>query len=254
VSSSDALEAEFDTVAGWTEQVVAELGPAYAIPAACRGSGSSAWLEWLLDCLRPTAQTRFLDVGAGLGGPAAWLKERTGVTALLAEPMVRACIGARHLFGLPTVAAWSQRLPFRDGAFDAGWLLGVLDTTQDQAELLGELHRVLAPGAMLGLLVLVQVADELPVSPEGNDFPSPESLDAGLAYHGFEIVHRVRTSELPAPDPEWTRRVTAVEDALEARFSGAPEWESAQEQGERLTLLLYGGAVQTWLVCARRTV
>jgi SAM-dependent methyltransferase len=250
--TNGALEAEFDTVASWTEQVVAELGPEYAIPAGCRGSGSPAWLQWFADCIRPTPQTTFLDAGAGLGGPAAWLRERTGVVPVLAEPMEGACRGARHLFGLPTVAAWSQALPFADATFDAGWLLGVLDTTTDQAELLAELHRVLAPDALVGMLVLVQVADELPVAPEGNDFPTPESLDAGLAFHGFEVVERVRTGDLPSAEPEWTRRVAAVEDALEERFRGEDAWEQAREQGERMTLLLYGGAVQIWLICARR--
>ena len=247
-----ALEAEFDTVAAWTEKVIAELGSEYAIPAACRGSGSPAWLAWFADRLAPEAQTRFVDVGAGLGGPAAWLRDRTGVTPILVEPMERACVGAKRLFDLSPVAAWSQTLPFADGTFDAGWLLGVLDTTADQAELLAELHRVLTPGALVGFLVLIQVADELPIAPEGNEFPTPESLHVGLDFSGFEVVDRVRTRDLPPPDAEWTRRVAAVEDALEAQFGHEPAWESAREQGERLTLLLYGGSVEVWLVCAAR--
>ena len=247
-----ALEAEFDAVAAWTETVIAELGPQYAIPAACRGSGSPAWLAWFADRLAPTARTRFVDVGAGLGGPAAWLRERTGVTPVLVEPMERACVGAKRLFDFSPVAAWSQTLPFTDGTFDAGWLLGVLDTTADQAELLAELHRVLTPDALVGFLVLIQVVDELPIAPEGNDFPTPESLDVGLDFSGFEIVDRVRTRDLPSADTEWTRRVAAVEDALEAQFGHEPAWQSSREQGERLTLLLYGGSVEVWLVCATR--
>ena len=155
--------------------------------------------------------------------------------------MERACVGAKRLFDLSPVAAWSQTLPFADGTFGAGWLLGVLDTTANQAELLAELHRVLIPDALVGFLVLIQVADELPIAPEGNDFPTPESLDVGLDFAGFEIVDRVRTRDLAPADVEWTRRVAAVEDALEAQFGGEPAWESAREQGERLTLLLYGG-------------
>ena len=44
---SEAMEAEFDTVAGWTEEAVRALGAETAIPAGCRGSGSedSAELE-----------------------------------------------------------------------------------------------------------------------------------------------------------------------------------------------------------------
>ena len=46
---SEAMEAEFDTVAEWKAQVAEELGPEYYVPAACRGSGSPAALDWLID-------------------------------------------------------------------------------------------------------------------------------------------------------------------------------------------------------------
>ena len=36
---SGPLAAEFGTVAEWTALVAARLGPDYAIPAACRGTG-----------------------------------------------------------------------------------------------------------------------------------------------------------------------------------------------------------------------
>ena len=37
---TEAMQAEFDTVAEWTAQVAADLGPEYHVPAGCRGSGS----------------------------------------------------------------------------------------------------------------------------------------------------------------------------------------------------------------------
>src|ERR1700735_3340006 len=43
-----AMTAEFDTVAEWTAEVAAGLGPGYYLPAACRGSGHPAALDWLL--------------------------------------------------------------------------------------------------------------------------------------------------------------------------------------------------------------
>src|SRR3954451_24913585 len=72
---SDAMEAEFDTVAGWTEEAVRALGPEHAIPAGCRGSGSEGALRWLADRLELHPGARMLDEGAGGGGPAgrpAW--------------------------------------------------------------------------------------------------------------------------------------------------------------------------------------
>ena len=109
-----SMEAEFDTIAVWTERVVERprarctrfrppAGEAEARPGC----------EWLADGLGVSAQKRFLDAGAGLGGPAAWLREHRGVVPVLAEPMEGACSAARRLFGLPTAAAWSQALPFR---------------------------------------------------------------------------------------------------------------------------------------------
>ena len=65
------MEAEFDTAAEWTARVAADLGPEYYIAAACRGSGQPAVLDWLLERLGPRPGQLMIDVGAGLGGPAA---------------------------------------------------------------------------------------------------------------------------------------------------------------------------------------
>ena len=248
---ADELEAEFDTVAVWTERVVRDLGPGYAIPAACRGSGSPSWLRWLAEGLGVSAQTRFLDAGAGLGGPAAWLREQSGTVPTLVEPMEGACAAARRLFGLPTAAAWSEALPLSDGTFDAAWLLGVLCTTTEKRALLGELRRVLSKDGRLGLLVLVQVVDELVDPPDGNEFPTPQSLPSDLTAAGFTIEAQISTSELPEADELWKQRVADVEDALAKRYAGREAWETAEEQVGRITRLLRDGDLETWLIQAR---
>ena len=135
---SDAMEAEFGTVAGWTEEAVRALGPEYAVPAGCRGTGSEAALRWLADRLDVSAGTRMLDSGAGVGGPAGWLAAERGVQTVCAEPMTAAVRASRRVFGLPSVVAPGQQLPFVAGAFDAAWCLGVLCTTSDKAGALGE--------------------------------------------------------------------------------------------------------------------
>jgi SAM-dependent methyltransferase len=246
-----ALEAEFDTLAAWTRSAVGELGPGYAIPAACRGSGSEAWLDWLASHLDVKPTDVFLDAGAGLGGPGAWLRQERGITPVLAEPMWSAVSGAQRLFRLPAVAAWSQALPFRDASFDTGWLLGVLCTTPDHLSVLTELHRVLKPGGRLGLLVLVQVGP-LPIQPEGNHFPTPASLQQDLRQAGLRSIAEIATNALPAPDEEWRRRIAAVDDVLERRYHTHPAWKTAREQEERITWLLYSGAIETRLVVADR--
>ncbi|NEA21693.1 methyltransferase domain-containing protein, partial [Actinomadura bangladeshensis] len=72
-----------------------------------------------------------------------------GVRPVLLERMPAACRAAARLFGLPVITADGARIPLRTGSADAAWCLGVLDTVRDKAALLGEIRRVLAPGAPL---------------------------------------------------------------------------------------------------------
>lgn len=246
-----ALEAEFDTIAGWTERAVNRLGPDYAIPAACRGSANPAWLTWIADRLSVSANDRFLDSGAGLGGPAAWLCQHVGLRPILAEPMIGACTAARRMFNLPTVTAWSQALPFSDRAFDVAWCLGVLCTTSDKAGLLSELRRVLNNQGRLGLLVLVQVSAELPVAPEGNDFPNETSLLADLNAAGFIVDNRIEAGAVAGTDDDWHDKVAKVERILEVRYADRSDWQIAKEQEDRIGRLLRDGRLQTWLITAR---
>ncbi|MCW2691596.1 MAG: Methyltransferase type 11, S-adenosyl-L-methionine-dependent [Mycobacterium sp.] len=246
----DAMTAEFDTVAGWTEEAVRELGPSYAVPAACRGSGSPSDLAWLAEALELRRGTRLLDAGAGVGGPAAWAAERFDVRPVLAEPMAGACAAARRLFGLPAVAAWSQRLPFRDGAFEAAWCLGVLCTTPEKLALLQELRRVLRPVGRLGLLVYVRQRDDLPCVPQGNSFPSVGELDGLLATAGFTVVQQLDSFGMGTAPLAWTARADRVDELVATRHGGSPAFAEAQEQGECMGRLLREGLVVGRLVHA----
>src|SRR4051812_20245099 len=182
------MEAEFGTVAAWTEQAVRALGPEYAIPAGCRGSGSEGALRRLADGLDLRPGVRMLDDGAGVGGPAGWLAAARGVRPLCAEPMADAVAASRRLFGLPAVVAAAQALPFADGSFDAAWCLGVLCTIADKAAALAQLRRVLADGGRLGLLVFAATGPLTPPLPEGNWFPALADLEGLLAVAGFELT------------------------------------------------------------------
>ncbi|MFI5084096.1 MAG: class I SAM-dependent methyltransferase, partial [Streptosporangiales bacterium] len=126
--ASDPMEAEFDTVAEWTAQVATDLGPEYFVPAACRGSGQPVALDWLLADMRAGPGDLLLDVGAGIGGPAAYAAGRTGARPVLVEPEPDACRAAARLFGVPVIQADATALPFTDGAVGLAWSLGVLCT------------------------------------------------------------------------------------------------------------------------------
>lgn len=248
-----ALEAEFDTVAAWTEAAVAELGGDHAVPAACRGSGRPADLAWLAEWLALRDDDRFLDAGSGLGGPTAWLAREYapewGGPVVLAEPMRHAAAASRRLFGLPAVAAWSEHLPLPDDAVDAAWCLGVLDTTDDGRALLAELARVLRPGGRLGLLVLVarrELSEEL----ASNDFPTDVSLHRDLAVTGFRVRDRIDAAHLPGPPPEWARRADAVEAVITRDHADHPAHREAGEQQAVLGRLMGAGEVVSVLLRA----
>jgi SAM-dependent methyltransferase len=243
---SEAMEAEFDTVAGWTEEAVRALGPEYAIPAGCRGSGSEGALRWLADRLDLGPATRLLDSGAGVGGPAGWLAAERGLTPVCAEPMAAAVRAARRLFGLPSVVALGQQLPFADGAFEAAWCLGVLCTTSDKGEALGELRRVLADGGRLGLLVFVADQPLPPPLPEGNEFPSEAELRVLLADAGFALG-ATTDADLSDSPVEWTERADAVEAEIARRHGDDPAFGQAAENSRRVGRLLSDGGLRAWL-------
>src|SRR5918993_353122 len=100
-----AQEIEFDLLASWTEDAVRELGPEYAIPAGCRGSGSPSDLAWLAEALVIGQETRVVDVGSGVGGPAGWLADHFGARPVCVEPMRSAAAAGGRLFGLPIFVA-----------------------------------------------------------------------------------------------------------------------------------------------------
>jgi SAM-dependent methyltransferase len=247
--SSEAMESEFGTVAGWTEEAVRALGPEHAVPAGCRGSGSEGALRWLADALAISAGQRVLDSGAGVGGPAGWLAATRGVRPVCAEPMAEAVHASRSLFGLPSVVALSQGLPFRDAVFDAAWCLGVVCTTEQKAELLGELRRVLVPGGRLGLLVFTAVGPLRPPLPEGNSFPTPDELDELLAGAGFTVT-ATATADLSDSPEDWQQRADAVDAEVERRHGDDPRWTEAQEQSRRVGRLIGDGVLEPRLIAA----
>jgi SAM-dependent methyltransferase len=245
---SEAMEAEFGTVAAWTEEAVRALGPEYAVPAGCRGSGSEEALRWLADRLRLEPGTRFLDSGAGVGGPAGWLAAEHGLRPVCAEPMAAAVRASRRLFGLPSVVAVGQQLPLADGAVDAAWCLGVLCTTSDKAGALAELRRVLADGGRLGLLVFVADAPLPPPLPEGNEFPGEAEVRNLLAQAGFRLEETAE-ADLSASPPSWTERADAVDAEIARRHGDDPAFQQAQEQSGRVGRLLSRG-LRPWLAVA----
>ncbi|GAA1587349.1 class I SAM-dependent methyltransferase [Kribbella sancticallisti] len=243
-----AMVAEFDDVAGWTADAVEHLGNRYAIPAACRGSASPAALAWLAEACELSTGTTLLDVGAGVGGPAAWAAERFGVRPLLLEPMQTACRAAARLFGFTVIAADGTRIPLRTGSIDTAWCLGVLCTVDDKAALLREIHRVLKPGGSLGLLVVVARGRTRLPGPEGNHFPTQHELATLLDRTGFSLLEQTtRPDDAPL---SWSRRAEQVRAAVAARHHSTHAYKLAAHQSDQLTLLFRTRQVSMQLIHA----
>jgi len=238
MTDAAAMADEFDTMAAWTADAVAELGQDHAIPAACRGSGSPAALEWLAGRLGLRPGMRLLDCGAGVGGPAELAAQRFGVAPVLAEPMSSACKASARLFGRPVVVAGGEQLPFRSGAFDAVWSLGVLCTVADQAALLAELRRVAGSAALVGMLVFLRTVPRLPEQPEGNHFPTADELDGLLAQSGLAVVEQAELAEFAAAEPDWQAAADRVEAVIERRHGGDHRWQSARHQEQIIGQLI----------------
>jgi SAM-dependent methyltransferase len=256
--TSDAAEAmadEFDTVAEWTARVAMDLGPDYHVPAACRGSGQPAALDWLLTGLQPRPGDPLLDAGAGVGGPAAYASQHAGIRPVLAEPEPEACRASRSLFGFPVVQADATRLPFADAVVTLAWCLGVLCTTSGpdtQLAILRELSRVVRPGGRIGLLVFLATVSELDDPPEGNHFPSASALAAQIGQAGLAVLDRALAADLPAPSASWHQRTQAVESELQRRHADHPAWRTAEDQHHRIAHLLTRGQLQAQVLLLHR--
>jgi SAM-dependent methyltransferase len=249
-----AMEAEFDTVADWTARVAADLGPEYYIPAACRGSGQPAILDWLLERLGPRPGEVMIDAGAGMGGPAAYAARRTGVQAILAEPEPGACRAAERLFGAPVVQADATALPFGAATADLAWCLGVLCTAPGgaaQRAMLGQLRRVVRPGGRIGLLVYLAAVAELDDPPQGNHFPSSVQLHDMFSKEGLEAVEVAGFGDAVQPPPDWAARVEDVERELHRRYGRTAELTAADEQTKLFGRLLGAGQVTAQAILLR---
>ncbi|OBJ82107.1 class I SAM-dependent methyltransferase [Mycobacterium asiaticum] len=248
---TDAMQAEFDTVAEWTARVAADLGPEYHIPAGCRGSGSPAALDWLIEHMELQPGAAFLDSGAGVGGPAAYAAQARDVLPVLLEPETGACRAAKRLFGYPVVCATGSQAPLADSAFDAAWSLGVLCTTPDQRQLLEELRRTVRRGGYIGLLAFV-AHDDIPADQlESNHFPSPDGLADLVGQSSLRIEEWLRTAELPAIPETWNERVDAVTQALTDRYGHTEAWQLAERQSGRIGRLLEDGVLTGELLVLR---
>jgi SAM-dependent methyltransferase len=248
--TGEAMRDEFDTLAAWTVEALRSLGPEHALPGSCRGSGRPSGLDWLLDRLDVPPGGALLDVGAGLGGPAAYAREHADVRPVCVDPVRSACRGAATLLGLPALVADACRLPLAPASFEAAWSLGTLCTTERKYAWLAELSRVVRPRGRLGLLVLVSTGDAFGTR-WGNAFPADADLEPLLGRADFRLLDRVWSDDLPEPGAAWRRTEQAVERVVHEAHRADPRLARVAAQDARMAGLIGSGRVRGRLVVAR---
>ena len=197
-------EAEFDQQAS---AIAAELDsrPLWdRIAGASRGSGNPQALRWLADRLGIDDSCRVVDLGAGLGGPAAWLASQYEATVVLLEPAQGATRGAEVLFGMSAVRGDAANPPFRDASFDVALLLGVVSCTESASDVLHESGRL---ATRLGVMDYC-AASPRAVSAGGSRFPPSEELLATLARSGWHVEQFERLSS--AAPQRWVESAAAT--------------------------------------------
>ncbi|MEP7088954.1 MAG: methyltransferase domain-containing protein [Nocardioidaceae bacterium] len=251
MSETEPVQDEFDTMARWTADAVAEVGPGAGLPAGCRGSGTPEALRWLARTMGLRDGMTLVDSGAGVGGPSELAAREFAVSPVLTDPMRGACAAAARIFGRPTAVADGGRLPFGAAAFDAAWSIGVLCTVEDKAPVLAELRRVVGTGSPVGFLVFVRTRASLPEQPEGNHFPSLQELTALIEAAGLSAIDQAALADFPEPPEEWQDLADRV-DAVTERDHGEDErFRTAQEQSAAIGSLLADGLVEGRLLVAR---
>lgn len=181
----------------------------------------------LLDQLGIAAETRLLDIGSGIGGPARSIASRYGckVTGIdLTPAYVEAATHLTKLCGLSDKVrfevASATALPFDAARFDIATMLHVGMNIPDKAALFSEAARVLKPGGAFAVYEVMKVgAGELV-------YPVPWAETATLSALAEPDVYRNAAAAAGLKSLAETDRrqvaITFFEQVQSAANSAAP--------------------------------
>lgn len=206
------MESEYSELAALVAEAARDLPRDDRIAAACRGSGDPGLLAWVAEALELRPGQRLVDVGGGLGGPAAWLADHYGVAATVVDPSVASVQGASRMFGAPGVAAVGTGLPFRPTVFDVGCCLAVLSTVPEPDALLAALASVVRPGGPVAVAAYCATGSET-VTGGGSTFRTWPSVAGLLAGAGLRVVAHHDTA-FGSPPPRWQATHTRIDEQL----------------------------------------
>jgi sarcosine/dimethylglycine N-methyltransferase len=192
--------------------------------------GIAAWagVPYFAAKLGLTPESRVLDIGSGIGGPARWLARSYGcrVTAIdLSEFNHRTALERTRKAGLEHLVTCVRGdmldVAFPDASFTHVFGSEALCYASDKVRLYEGARRVLVPG---GLLAFLEAACETPLGLRAEEHLGPVRYDSVTRYAsmlqavGFEDVRVCDTTEFAAKDvaESLLRLVTRKERAIES--------------------------------------
>ena len=243
----DRFEAEFGYYTDWLVEAIDELDPSDRVPAACRGTANPELLRHLAEQLDIGAGALVLDVGSGLGGPAAWLARTLSVEVIAVDLMTQAASGARRLFpGIDVAVASTRALPFEASTFDGLWALGVIEMLADKRSAFAEMFRVLRPGGRAVLYDFVGAVGTDEILPAADRFESSGTSARLLAEVGFRIGVSQGLPRLSEPPVEWKSVAMESRALVRTRHGDDERFDLAEAERSNFNRLRARGVIEEW--------
>ncbi len=147
------------------------------------------------------SDSRVLDVGCGIGGPARLFAQRFGATVHgvdLTPEFVQVARSLTERTGLSGQVSFSEAsalaLPFAQDEFDVATMLHVGMNIEDKAALFAEVFRVLKPGGIFAIYDVMRMGDDEPTFPlpwstvpADSYVRTPLDYSDGLEAAGFAV-------------------------------------------------------------------
>lgn len=191
-----------------------DFGPMAGSYDRLRPAGRS-WDELAeLTLERLGAPSRLLDIGCGTGRFARMAAQRLGARAWGVDPSPEMLAQARSVPGGERIGwrcASAERLPFRDGWFDAAHMHLVLHLVDDRPAALREMARVLGPGGRAAVVTFSPTHfDRFHLNPW---FPSIAAIDRTRFPDPAEVAGGLRAAGLVGARIDDVRQTVQLEPA-----------------------------------------
>lgn len=164
--------------------------------------------EAFMKALDLSSDSKVVDLGCGLGGPARYVASATGahVTGVdLTAEFVETGRALTDWTGLSDrvelIEGSVLALPLSSNSMDAAYMIHVGMNIADKAGIAREARRVLKPGGIFAIYDVMQIGEgdmDYPApwatSPDQSALATPETYEAALRSAGFEIRARIDRS------------------------------------------------------------